>query len=714
MSIIQNIRDKAAWIIIGAIALALIAFIVQDAFQNQSLFSNNPTNLGTVAGKKIDAAAFEERFKRAEAQYQSQGYPMNEMMRQNIREAIWNEYVEEAIMSKRYQKLGIQTSDRELSDILYGANPPEDLRRQFSNPNTGQYDANAANQAIQELKKQKNNPQYAPQYQSFYFQYLPELRKNRQREKYLALLANSYYVPRWMVEKTNTDNSQRSSISFVNVPYSSIPDSAVKVSDEEIVSYVNKHKEEYKQERTRGIEYVAFNAAPSKADSLDIYNQVVALKDEFTTTDDPAAFLVRNGSEVPFFDGYVLKSKMQVSITDTIQSLQEGQVYGPYLDAGNYTLARMIDIRNLPDSVFARHILIRTGGENATPDSIAKKRIDSIEAAIKGGADFVTLMNQLSDDKEANKLEGGVMKMNSVQIQNKDGFDQDFARFIFFEGKKGDRKVVKTQFGYHYIDIVDQKNFEPGYKVAYFSKAIVASDATDVAAMGMASQFAAESRTRKKFEENAKKNNYNRFTATDIKPLESNIQGVGESREVVRWMYEAEPGDVADRPFRVGDKYIVPVLIHAFEEGTMGAPKARPMVEFIIRNEKKASQIVSKIGSANSLDAVSKAVNQPISQTDSVLFSSPYIPNVGQEMKLVGASFNKQNQTKISEPILGNGGLFVLKINSISAMANPDFDAAQQQASMQQMQQRNFSNPQAILEILKKTVKIKDNRAEFF
>jgi peptidyl-prolyl cis-trans isomerase D len=164
----------------------------------------------------------------------------------------------------------------------------------------------------------------------------------------------------------------------------------------------------------------------------------------------------------------------------------------------------------------------------------------------------------------------------------------------------------------------------------------------------------------------------------------------------------------------VADKYIVPVLVQAFDEGTMGAQKARPMVEFIIRNEKKANQIINKINSESALEGVSKAVNQPVSQSDSVLFNSPYIQNIGQELKVVGASFNKQNQAKISEPIPGNGGVFVLKINNITAIANPDFDVAQQQAAMQQMQQRNISNPQAVLEILKKTVKIKDNRAKFF
>jgi len=711
MSIIQTIRDKAAWIIIAAIALALIAFIVQDAFQNQSFLSGNSTTLGTIGGNDVDAMEFEERFKQAEVQYTSQGYPMNEGMRQNIREALWTEYVEDAILIKRYEKLGIQTSDRELSDILFGANPPQDIRQQFTDPNTGQYDANAANQQIQALRKQKNSPMY----KSFFEQYLPGLKKGRQKEKYISLLANSSYVPKWMVEKTNADNSQRASISFINIPYSTISDSSVKINDDQILSYVNKHKEEFKQEASRSIEYVTFNAAPNKADSLEVYNQVIALKNEFTSTDDAPAFLIRNSSETPYYDGFVLKSKMQVAATDTIQKLTEGSVFGPYLDGGNYVVSKMIAKRNLPDSVKSRHILIKFAeqGKPVIEDSIAKKRIDSIVNAIDNGASFDSMVIKYSDDP-GSKDKKGEYEFASVQMGN---LSKEFAEVVFY-GVTGDKKTVKVDNasygGYHYIEVLSQKNFEPAYKVAYFSKAILASDATDNSAMGLASQFAAESRTNKKFEENAKKKNLNRFTAIDIKPLESNIQGLGETRELVKWMYDAEPGDVADRPYRVGDKYVVPLLTQVFEEGTMGTQKARPMVEFIVRNELKAAQIINKIGSANTLDAVSKAVNQPISQSDSILFNSPYVPNVGQELKFVGASFNKVNQTKISEAISGNGGVFVLKVNNISATSNPDFDAAQQQAAMQQMQQRNISNPQALLEILKKTITIKDNRAKFF
>ncbi len=235
MSIIQNIRDKAAWIIIGAIALALIAFIVQDAFQNRSMFSGDTTSLGTVNGTDVDAMEFEQRVQQAENQYRTAGYPMNDMMRDNIRESLWNEYLENGIFGERYSELGIEVSDKELSDIIYGANPPQDLRQQFTDPATGQYDANAAAQQIEQLRKQKDNPMY----KSFFEQYLPALRASRQREKYISLISNSNYVPRWMVERQNVDNSQQASVSLVSIPYTTISDSAVTVSDAEIKDVLN-------------------------------------------------------------------------------------------------------------------------------------------------------------------------------------------------------------------------------------------------------------------------------------------------------------------------------------------------------------------------------------------------------------------------------------------------------------------------------------------
>lgn len=712
MSIIQSIRDKAAWIIIGAIALALIAFIVQDAFQNRTLFSGSSTTLGVVNGNKIDAAEFEERFKRAEEMYRQQGYPMNDMMRQNIRESLWNEYVDDAIMKDRYEDLGIMVSDKELSDILYGANPPQDLRQQFTDPNTGQYDANAAYQQIQALRKQKNTPQYA----SFFNQYLPALAKNRQKEKYMSLLGTSMYAPKWLVEKTNADNSLRSSISYVQIPFSTISDSAVKVSDEAVKAYVEEHKDDYQQEDdTRAIEYVMFDAGPTAADSAAILSQVQAARSEFATTNDVSAFLMRNGSESSYTDAFVLKSKLTSQNADSLTALSEGQIAGPYIENGNFVLAKMIAKRTMPDSVKVRHILIKTGeqGRPVLADSVASKRMDSIVNAIRGGAAFNDMVVKYSDD-QGSKETGGEYEFSSAQFS---GISKEFAEVAFY-GVAGDKKVVKVDnqaySGYHYIEVVSQKNFEPAYKIAEFSKAIVPSDETQTRVGGLASQFAAESRSKKEFDENVRKNKYNKLIATDIKSLDAAINGLGSSREVVRWVFETEPGKVAETPFQVEDKFVVPVVTRVDEKGLMSVAKARPLVESLIRNEEKAKQISAKIGNGATVEAAAQATAQQVVLADSIMFGSIFVPNVGQEPKVVGASFNKAYQSKASPAITGNGGVFVIKVNNISAVASASGDVKQQQLEMSQTLQRSFSDPRMLNEILKKTVKIKDDRHKFF
>jgi peptidyl-prolyl cis-trans isomerase D len=715
MSIIQSIRDKAAWIIIGAIALALIAFIVQDAFQNRNMFGGSSTTLGVVNGNDIDAIEFEERYKRAEEIYRQQGIPMNDMMRTNIRESLWNEYVDDAIMKDRLKELGITVSDKELSDILYGDNPPNDLRQQFTDPNTGQYDANAAYQQIQQLRKQKNNPQFSAQYASFFNQYIPALAKNRQKEKYLSLIGASVYVPKWLVEKTIADNSQKASISYVNVPYSTINDSAVKVTDEAVQEFIRKREDEYQQEETRSIEYVMFDAGPTKADSASILAQVLAVRNEFATTSDVGSFLIRNGSESQYNNAFELKSGLRSQNADSIAALPEGEVGGPYVEGGNYTLIKMMEKRSVPDSVKVRHILVKVAdpGKPILEDSVAKKRIDSIENAIKGGANFNDLVVKYSDDP-GSKSTGGEYDFTYAQFPQ---LSREFAEVAFY-GKTGDKKTVKVDnqsyTGYHYIEVLSQKNFQQAFKIAEFSKAIVPSDETTQRQMGLAAQFAGESRTKKEFDANAKKNNYNKLVATEIKPLDGMINGIGTSREVVKWAYESEPGTVAETPFQVEDKIVVPVVTRTYEKGLMSVDKARPMVENIIRNEEKAKQIAAKVGKATTLEAAAQATGQQVAREDSVMFNAQFLPNVGQEPKVIGASFNKSLLNKVSEPIHGNGGVFVIKVESQGAVPSVAGDVGEQQAELIVGQRRAYMNPMILNEILKKTVKIKDDRHKFF
>lgn len=701
MSIIQNIRDKAAWLVFGVIALSLLGFLLMDAFvgkSGQGLMGGKSSTLGTVNGNKIEYIEFQKKVQLYENQYQQQGYPMNEAMRQNIQEQVWNQFVEENVLKAEYEKLGLTVTPRELDDMLFGANPPQDLRQQFSDAQ-GNYDANKAKEAIATLRKQKDNAMA----QNFSNVYLPGLMDARMREKYTSLLGNTYYVPKWMAEKTISDNSQLAAVNFVNIPYSTISDSAaeVKVSDADIESYLSKHKDEFKQEASRSISYVAFSAAPTSADSIALITQLTNLKADFAAAPDAAAFVVRNNSEVPFYDGYVVKSKLQVPNADTIRNLADGVVYGPYLDAGNIVIAKMLGKRSLPDSVTCRHILI---AEQSAPDSIAKQRIDSIAAAVKGGADFAALALKYSDD-QGSKQNGGEYKFSSQQFGT---LAREFAEAIFY-GSAGDKKVVKTSFGYHYIEVLSQKNFEQAYKVAYLSRAITPSTETENAASGLANQFAGESRNLKAFEDNVVKNKLTKFVAADIKPNDVMITGLGSNRQFVRWINEAKLGEVSD-PITMEDKYVVGVLTEINPEGTMSAKKARPQVEFLIRNQKKAEQIKTKIGSASTLDAIATANQQTVQHSDSIKFAAPFIPNVGQEPKVIGAAFNKANQAKISAPIAGNGGVFVLQTTAVSAMSDGGANAEDLRNSLM-MQMRQMSGFRS-LESLRKASDVKDERAK--
>ncbi|MES1224279.1 MAG: peptidylprolyl isomerase, partial [Bacteroidota bacterium] len=540
---------------------------------------------------------------------------------------------------------------------------------------------------------------------------IPQIIKSRQREKYMSLVANSTYVPKWMAEKMYADNNLVASIDFVNVPYSTVADSTIRISDDQISEYISSHKEQYKQEESRSIAYVAFNAAPTSADSAKVFQQLMNLKQEFDTTKDVAAFIARNGSESGFLDSYLPKSKIQVPKKDSIFPLKNGEVYGPYLDVNTYVLAKKIDEKQLPDSVKARHILVAIAdpktGQQIMDDSTAKKKIDSIKALIDKGERFDSVAAKLSDD-EGSKAKGGELGYFPAGQMVKEFND------FCFEGKKGDKKIVKTQFGYHYIEIEDQKNFEPAYKIAYLSKSIEASPNTTDSVNGVSNLFAGQSRNLSNFEDNIKKQNLQRLVAVDILPTASTIQGLGSDRQFVRWIYDDKTsvGDVSE-PYVIGDKYVVAALTEINKKGTMSVAKARPLVEPILRNKQKADIIIKKIGTISSLDAVASATGQQVVKSDTVNFASPYIPNAGKEDKVIGSSFNKQWQGKAaSDPIADNGGVFVIKVNSVSAKANTGIDIDQLRAT-QQRQLSSMISFRAI-DVLTNAANVKDYRGKFF
>ena len=713
MSIIQKIRDKAAWLVFGLIAVSLIGFLLMDAsVGNRRLAGSTSGTIGSVNGDKLDFADFEKQVSENEDRYKSQGYPVNDMLTQNIREEVWKEFEDNAILATEYQKLGIEVTDKELNDMLVGPNALQEIKRAFTDPNTGIFDSQQAAAKINQLRtiyrsNRKSDQNYALA-QNFFEQAVPQFIKARLREKYISLVGLSTYVPKWMIEKTNADNSQIASINYVKVPYQTIADSTIKISDAEVQAYLDNHKAQFQQEESRAINYVSFSAAPTSGDSASIFQQVQTLKPEFSSTSDVESFMARNGTETNYTDSYVAKSKLTGPRKDSIITSLKDAVIGPYLDGNNFVLTRIMDIKTLPDSVHARHILVGLvdpkTNQPKMEDSTGKFKIDSLKSLIDKGQPFDSVAFHNSDD-ESSRIKGGDLGYFGQGQMVKEFNDYSFS------GKKGEMKIVKTQFGYHLIEILDQKNFEPAYKIANFSRRIEPSQETDQNASGLASQFAGENRNKESYDAAVKKENLRTSNAQDIKPADFNIQAVGSSRSLVRWIYSAKLGEVSES-FPIGDKYVVAIVTEINQKGTISLSKARPMIEPILRNQKKAEIISAKIGNAATLESVASAMAQPVSHVDSIQFSSPYIPNVGPEPKVVGYSFDKQLAGKaVSLPVGGNEGVFVLKVENVSAKANYNVDIEQARRSMLQSQESLIQR--AGTDALKKKAKIEDDRGKF-
>jgi peptidyl-prolyl cis-trans isomerase D len=429
MSVIQQIRDKYAAIGIAFIALSLIAFIAMDAFVGRGKGTSNANgSVGKVNGQKIERTEFEKKINLQQAMYGQQA-----PQREQLVASAWEQTVDDIVMSQEYEKVGLQFTGKELNDVLFGANPPQWLTQQFTDPQTGQFNVAQVKQYFAKVKKQKNHPNYEMIQEA----YLNPTVNQVLRMKYMALLGTSTYVPKWMAEKQLAEQNAIASFSYVNVPYTSVSDSAVKVSDDDVTAYMNKHKEMFAQdEATRSISYVAFSASASAADSAKILSQVNNMKAEFAAATDPETYLTKVGSELPYFNGYTLGSKIQVPNADTIKSLADGQVYGPYIDGTNYTVAKMIERRSMPDSVKVRHILVKTGekGQATMSDSIAKLRIDSISAAAQAGADFNALVMKYSDD-QGSKNTKGEYTFTSQQFAS---LSKEFAEIAFYGNSTAD------------------------------------------------------------------------------------------------------------------------------------------------------------------------------------------------------------------------------------------------------------------------------------
>ncbi len=696
MSVIQKIRDKYAVMIVVVICLAIVSFLLQDAFFGKSSLSRRDTSVGKVNGEDLDLAEYQRRIQDAENNARQQMPNIDEQTRQYIREQVWNEFLNEQIMQAQYKILGINVTEAEVVDQIKGKNPNPVVVQQFTRD--GQFDRNALQQAISQAGSNPQIREGLHQLESY-------IAKYQERLKYVTLVKQGIYYPKWLAAQQQKDNSQTATVSYVSVPYATISDSTIKVTDAELDRFIQDHKQLFKVEESRKIEYVSFDAIPSAADSAAAIQQIMAMKLELDTTKDNIAGFINRNSDIKYYDGYISKNEAKVPMKDSIVNLPVGTVFGPYYDNNLIVFAKMIDRKNMPDSVKVRHILIASGAQGGLPDSIAKKRADSLELAVKGGADFKALVDQFSDDP-GSKQTGG-----EYELTPSSQFVPEFKDFAF-DGSKGQVKVVRTQFGYHVIEILDQKNIGPAIKVAYLGKSVEASKETNNNAFSAASGFAGKSGTAAAFEKTVQQEKLNKRIADNVRPMDFVIPGIGQSRELVRWAYESKQGDVS-KVFTFDDKYVVAVLTNVRKEGTAPLADVRPEVEAEVKRHKKSEQIIAKLQTPATLDAAAKSTNQPVLNAEGVSFATPFIASLGFEPRVAGASFNKSWGTaKVSAPIEGNAGVYVIKVDSFQPSAQPAQDIASQQAAYEQGVKSMLD--QQLFEVLKKKSDVKDTRGKFF
>ncbi|TCZ70484.1 peptidylprolyl isomerase [Flaviaesturariibacter aridisoli] len=719
MSVIQNIRDKYARLMVVLIAVSLLGFILMDAFSSRSnLFSGNTTTVGKINGKKVELTEFEAKLKNMEDMQKAQGYNVGDAGRQGLIEQTWNQEIAENLLADQYEKLGITVTTKEMNDYLFGANPPADLRQRFTD-STGQYNGALAVQAVNQIKKQGK-----PEDKEQLANYFESLRKQRASEKYSALLSNTIYMPKWLVEKQTADNALVARASYVAIPYTTVSDSAVKVTDAEIDQYIKKHRTEYEQkEETRSISYVLFPTLPTAADTAATRSELEKLRAGFDTTTNYAQFTAVNSSTMPYYDGLVSKKQMQQPNKDSILAAGVGVTYGPYLDRNQQNnqsylvLSRIVEAKNIADTVKVRHILLSVArvdpqsGQQVPgrEDAAAKTLADSILNAINSGARFDSLVTKYSDDP-GSKDKGGVY--DSI------GFGRMVPQFndFIFTHSPGQRGVVKTDFGYHIIEVLGARGSDMAYKIAYMARPIVTGDQTENDANTAASQFAADSRSLESFNQNYDKNlrakGINKQTA-DLRELDFNIPGAGTSRPLVKEVFTASKGEVLPVQRLTSGGYIVAVVTAINPAGVQSVAQARAALEPVLRNKKKAEQIKKNIGTISTLEAVASKVNQPIATADSLHFNGNN--NVlGFEYKVIGASFNPANKGKVvNEAIEGQGAVYVLRVDNVSAAAAEAAGIEQQRALLMQ-DARQRAGQASPIEALKKAASIKDYRAKFY
>ena len=682
---LENIRNRSGLLLV-VIGFAMLAFILTDLMSSSNGAVTSDLVIGEIDGEDIDYQFFEER---VQSTLENQRRSNPNINIDQVRNSVWNQIIKETILNKEYVELGVKVGSNELFDMIQGENPYPTVKQSFTNPETGQFDRARLLQFLKEDIHNDETGQAMQQWLSFE----DAIRKERQSNKYNRLISSGLSVSNWEAKLNLNEQSEVRNVSYVEIPFSSIPDSFISYSDSDLKSFINENSQKYQQDASRTVEYVVFNVSPSEEDRLYADKWINDIKSDFTQTDNEELFVRKNSD--------VFKPVMFVSkddLTDDVKLLstaQTGTVIGPLKQGANILrLAKLVNKELRPDSVEARHILIK--GLNS--DAI----IDSLKTLISEGVSFVELAKSNSED-QGSASNGGDLGWFSEGTMVAE-FNE-----ACFSANKGDLVVVNTQFGTHLIEVVDKSKSIEKYKVAYLDRQITYSNSTYQNIFARAGKFAAENSDYEQFNASATAENLSKRISDELQESTISIPGLENPRELVRWAYKSEVGDVSD-VFEFGNKIVVATLTSIKKKGLKDMEDVRAEVETLVRNQKKSERLIEELSAYSSLDEISSNYGSTINTIEGLNFSSTQVPNLGNQPAFVGAAFALE-EGQVSRVFSSKNAVFALKVDKVIAAAEiSDFSNAKNSIANSLKSRSSFQAYQALVELFD----VKDNRAKFY
>ena len=709
MAAIGKIRSWGPTLVI-VIGLALFAFIAEEMFRSCEASKNQQRQqIGEVLGEKINVQEFQALYDEYQQVIKmTQGRDnLSEDEQNQVKDQVWNTFVNNKIIEAEAEKLGLTVTDEEMQNMLREGTNPMLMQTPFVNQQTGRFDASQLTKFINDYKNNQN-AQLSEQYKTIYdyWKFIEKnLRQQTLMQKYQALLSNCLLSNPVSAKAAYEAQSQESNILLAALPYNSVKDDEVQVSDADIKAKYNDEKEMFKQMmESRDIKYVDFQVTASQSDRDALMKTMQDASQKLQSGAAPAEIVRKAQSQIPYLGLPVNSRALPSDIARRIDSMAVGQTTAPFETTSDNTLnvVKLISKQQLPDSVEFR--MIQVGG--ATEEA-AQKTADSIYTALKTGVPFDSIAMKYGQT-------GAKQWLTSAQYQNSTSMDNDSKEYLLALNTlpSGELKNLKFSQGNVIVQVTDRRAMTTKYDVAIIKHTIDFSKQTYSDAYNKFSQFVSENTTIEALEKNAAAQGYSVRERNDIVNSEHNVVGVRATRETMKWIFDAKPGQVSPL-YECGsnDHLLVVALTKIHPAGYRDLDGVKEEIKQQVIRDKKFEVLKNKLSGVKSV-ADAKAKGAVVDSVKQVSFSSPaFIQATGSsEPALAGAVAATKAGEFHANPVKGNGGAFVFQVLN-AEKSQQAFDA---KATETQLKQRAMQAASRFMQELYQKANITDNRYLFF